>query len=109
MKIPTITFREQISFLRPVWRVLLVTTFLQLAGGFLSIWIAARSDPFFDFWYGGVYATPIGLILGVFWQHLALPGSLNRNAAVLSLLAFGSAVLLMFALFGTEMGASNGS
>ena len=101
MKIPSLTFKDQIAYVKPVWRVLLLITVVQLTGGFLSILAGGRSDPFFDFWYGGVYATSLGFFLGVIWQHLALPGSLRKNFIVLSIFAGASVILFLCAYFGT--------
>jgi hypothetical protein len=60
--------KDLLGDLPKIWRILLCIIPIQLIGSVIGVAIGFHYDNFYNFWVGGVVATPIGFILGVIWH-----------------------------------------
>lgn len=92
------SFQDQWQWVKPVWRVLLLILVVQLIGMALGVHHNITGDPFFNLWYGGAYATPIGFALGLVWHVQAVPNGFAANRSILLILGAMSLALPLFGL-----------
>lgn len=74
-----ITPKEQWMLIKPIWRILLATAVIQIAGGIIGIISSKYGHPFVDFWYGGAISTFPGFVIGSIWHHYTSPEKLINN------------------------------
>jgi hypothetical protein len=98
VKIPTVTFKEQLAYAKAVWRLILLISAAQVTYGIFLISKQWCVTAFGSFWYGGAIATPAGFLPGVLWQHFAQPGSIRKNWPIVLLLALGAVIMPIAAL-----------
>lgn len=84
------------NLVKPVWRILALVAVVQILGGLIGLGQEPVGYRPIDFWYGGVYATPLGFILGCLWQVTSCPGSLAENRLVVWFMAIASIALPVF-------------
>jgi hypothetical protein len=96
-------FSDWPAYLRPVGRILIVTTVLQLVGGLLGLlYLIPNTEAFdanapyvfkqfFAFWLGGALATPAAFVVGVAVQAI---GGANSLLAIRPQLLFLGACCL---------------
>ena len=98
MPLPYMSFEEQWQWVKPVWRVLLAIVVAQLIGMGLGLQRNITGHPFFNLWYGGAYASPIGFALGLLWHVRAVPNGFAANRSILLILGAMSLGLPIFGL-----------
>ena len=87
------SFSEQWQIIKPIWRILLLALLIQLAGGFISLYIGSYGNQFIDFWFGGAASTFPGFVLGFIWHAISASDSTKRNT--LAIIFVGTTCLLL--------------
>ena len=70
-----------------LWRVLLATAAVQVLGGSLDLRFELKPDAFYPYYLGALYATPVGLLLGLLWHYMSV-GSFTDTIPFLYLVVF---------------------
>ena len=92
------SFEAQWRAVKPVWRVVTGLLIGQLIGMAFVIQRNIAGDTFFNLWYAGAYATPIGFLLGAGWHLRAVPNGYASHRSILLIIAAFSIVLPALAL-----------
>ena len=93
------TLREQWEFVKPVWRIMLVTLIAQLAGGVALIVIGKYGHPLVDFWFGGAVSTFPGFILGTVWHGYSAKEEIKNNLLAIGFIGILALMLTLAAFF----------
>lgn len=91
-----LSLSDQWKSIKPVWRICIAILIAQFVGMGFGVALRPVGETFFNLWYGGVYATPIGFIAGLAWQLVFVPGSLMQHRLVILFLGCLSIFLPLF-------------
>ncbi len=78
------------------WRVVALVTIFQILGGLFNLIINSSSDDFMNFWFGGVYTSPAGYILGIIWFARSDKQGLKKSK--LCILFLGILIMLLIGI-----------
>lgn len=96
---PDVLMQEAWKFFQPIWRILLVVLIAQIIGMAFGVLSNYFGHLFLNIWYGGVYASPVGFILGLLWHIQAVPNGYSRDRLVIILVGFVAILLPLFGFF----------
>lgn len=95
---PYMLFEHQWHWIKSVWRVITGIFVGQLLGMAFGIQRDITGDTFFNLWYGGACATPIGFLIGAFWHLRVVPSGFARDRSTLLIIGAFCVALPVFAL-----------
>ena len=92
-----VSLQDQWRFIAPIWRIVIAILVAQVIGAAIGV---AREivgpSLFFNLWYGGAYATPVGFVIGVIWHAVSGERPFTRHILAIGLLGAMSVALPLF-------------
>ena len=82
-----------INEMKAIWRIVATVMIFQIVTGLLFIIVEKYGYWFIDFWFGGVLATPVGFIIGAYWQNISVDNSWENHKSII--IFFGLISILM--------------
>ena len=76
------------KFIKGLWtlrKIILCILIFQVAFAVVFMLIGKYENVIVNLWFGGVMVTPVGLVIGLMWEHRSDRGSLRENRSTIIL------------------------